>query len=81
MPCDNMPPKVKLIPCTHVHCGGRMYEGLGYYNPNYQAEFLHDADYGVSDGDGTGRAYFLESGSIYPGQKYRAPIINHDALH
>ena len=76
-PCSSTPTRAKLIPCNHVNCGGWTYEGKGYYNPVANAEFIHNNDY--STGNGCGRAFYAEDGTVPPGAtKY--PTIRSDAL-
>lgn len=75
--CSATPTKAKPIPCNNITCGGRNYEGKGYYNPVVNAELVHNIDY--STGNECGRAFYAEDGTVPPGGiKY--PTIRSDAL-
>lgn len=64
----------KKIECSHIVCGGREYEGLGFNNNTTHAEFVHNDGY---QSDSSDRAHFVEAGVVYPGTR-RKPIKGFD---
>ena len=66
----------KKIPCTHITCFGREYEGLGFNNPTVHAEFVHNLDYSENP-PGSEHAYFVDQGVVEPGT-IRKPINGFD---